>query len=326
MQYHASSLSELDYVDTVTIIGYEGEQILSKLKKNDKIREKRIKPINYEWLRSKSALIHGIVKGLSLLVAIFFILLDSLPYDIILIQNPPCLPVIISAYIINICKFAYKSVIILDWHNLGFTMFDSYKPCVDQQVVSTSTELPIESTQTSSIIKLAKFIELFLAPKICEYHLCVSASMERYLISRCNIKRTIVLYDRPFHLNRLVDTESIAESFKPSNRKANFEIIEDPPTNDNLFEPNHRLNAGNLEYHHNIMNYEKMSCKDCHELLKKLQFSDLMLDIVDGYDFSSASNTKLLTAKGIIHETTAKTICYEIISDTQTSFKSGKYC
>jgi hypothetical protein len=48
-------------------------------------------------------------------------LMVTLPhYDIVLIQNPPCLPVVLVAYIIS---FYNGSRIIIDWHNLGFSMF-----------------------------------------------------------------------------------------------------------------------------------------------------------------------------------------------------------
>lgn len=41
MQYHAESLARLEGVDTVTLIGYEGESLHSSILKNTKIKEKR---------------------------------------------------------------------------------------------------------------------------------------------------------------------------------------------------------------------------------------------------------------------------------------------
>jgi len=41
MQYHAMSLSLMDHVKEVTLIGYEGEGLISELINNDKIKEKR---------------------------------------------------------------------------------------------------------------------------------------------------------------------------------------------------------------------------------------------------------------------------------------------
>ena len=50
----------------------------------------------------------------------------------ILIQNPPCVPVVLVAYLLSLCN---GSRICIDWHNLGFSMF-----LTDQSTVRAAIE------------------------------------------------------------------------------------------------------------------------------------------------------------------------------------------
>lgn len=60
------------------------------------------------------------LKGLVLMMSLLYIMATLPTYEIVLIQNPPCIPAVIVAYILSIFN---GSKIIIDWHNLGFSMF-----------------------------------------------------------------------------------------------------------------------------------------------------------------------------------------------------------
>lgn len=51
---------------------------------------------------------------------LLFLLCTVPPYQLVLIQNPPCIPAVVVAWLMSKCN---GSRIIVDWHNLGFSMF-----------------------------------------------------------------------------------------------------------------------------------------------------------------------------------------------------------
>ena len=116
-------------------------------------------------------------------------ILLSLPfYDLIVIQNPPCLPVIIASIFIDLIrKFTNlftainkRTKILIDWHNLGFKMFEE------------------KNRSNSLIVMFSKLLEY----KLCSYashHICVSNAFRLYLEENFNIN-PIVLYDRPANI------------------------------------------------------------------------------------------------------------------------------
>jgi beta-1,4-mannosyltransferase len=121
----------------------------------------------------------------------------KLPVDCIVVQNPPSIPLLLLTYIYCMTNYRRTSIngkkeysrpaFIIDWHNLGFSMFE------------TSPNHPIK--------KIAKYYERKLGP-LSDGNLCVTSSMKEYLISTFHIQndRINVLYDRPpefFHLTPL---------------------------------------------------------------------------------------------------------------------------
>ena len=61
------------------------------------------------------------VKGVGLLIQLFVCLASLQRYDVVIIQNPPCLPALVAAVIMSLLN---GSIIVIDWHNLGFAMFE----------------------------------------------------------------------------------------------------------------------------------------------------------------------------------------------------------
>lgn len=103
-----------------------------------------------------------------------------------------------AAAFLNITLIAQPhNKIILDWHNLGYSMFSSYKPSSTSSADETVNILPIEPAQQSLLVRLARFAEIYLTQMIVQYQICVSKSMKKYLELKCHANDVIVLYDRP---------------------------------------------------------------------------------------------------------------------------------
>jgi beta-1,4-mannosyltransferase len=115
-----------------------------------------------------------VLKGVGLLVKIFVTLLTLPTYSVIIIQNPPCLPALIAAYMMSIFN---GSTIIIDWHNLGYAMFA-------QRLGSDHL-----------LVKLARYLEKVIC-RLAHKHICVSEAMKDWLAEHFSVK-AVVLYDRP---------------------------------------------------------------------------------------------------------------------------------
>lgn len=98
-------------------------------------------------------------------------------YNIIIIQNPPCLPALLAARIIAVFN---GSIVVIDWHNLGYAMFE-------QRLGSKHL-----------LVRLAFTLEKF-ACRLAHKHICVSSAMKDWLAEHFTIQAT-VLYDRPAKL------------------------------------------------------------------------------------------------------------------------------
>ena len=110
-------------------------------------------------------------KGFGLLVSLIMALSSIRSYHVILIQNPPCLPAVVAAYLLSMFN---GSVIIVDWHNFGFTMFKERLGGPNHMLVQLVSVL--EKTVTL----------------LADAHICISKVMRRFTscelrtkISRC---------------------------------------------------------------------------------------------------------------------------------------------
>ena len=124
MQYHARSLAS--HGVQVTLVGYTGERCISTVEDSPRVvfrrfdpplsgkRGKRIKRVAY--------LLFAFAKALALLVRLLYELVVRAPRpDAILVQNPPSMPGLGCVYVACLLR---RCPMVLDWHNLGFTMFD----------------------------------------------------------------------------------------------------------------------------------------------------------------------------------------------------------
>jgi beta-1,4-mannosyltransferase len=77
-------------------------------------------------------------------------------YDYILVQNPPCVPILFVLYMLKVLGLN-KSEIIIDWHNYGYSILR----------VNHVNKL---------LVALGKVYEMFFA-RCGDHHLCVSRAM-----------------------------------------------------------------------------------------------------------------------------------------------------
>lgn len=132
----------------------------------------------------------------------------SLPVDVILVQNPPSVPTLLLAYLYCIWQSwisNHRPRFVIDWHNLGYTMFDS----------PNEQTPPLRRIFQTWIRALAKRYERFMAP-LADAHLCVTQAMELWLGENFNVhgQHVRVLYDKPPLLFRPTNVEEQHELCK----------------------------------------------------------------------------------------------------------------
>jgi beta-1,4-mannosyltransferase len=142
------------------------------------IVEKRIIIPDLGPLRRLS-LLHAIVKGLYILFSIMWTLVRLPSYEMVLIQNPPALPALVATLLVEAFSLFYRTPahIVIDWHNLGFTMFEE------------------KEGKRATVAKLSKALERYFTSWAHE-HFCVSKAMQDWLKEEFAVG-ACVLYDRP---------------------------------------------------------------------------------------------------------------------------------
>ncbi|GMH58275.1 hypothetical protein TrST_g9596 [Triparma strigata] len=111
MLYHSLSLLNLSH--NVTILGYVGTPLIDGLLG---VNDVRVEPVYLGWCRFKP-FYYG-VRLVSLLYQ-FGKEIMKLEGDVVIVQNPPSFP---TLFLGVLCKMRGWEVLI-DWHNLGYTMF-----------------------------------------------------------------------------------------------------------------------------------------------------------------------------------------------------------
>jgi len=204
MQYHALSLLEAGH--TVTLIGYDGCELITDLKAFCSVGcgSKRLHVIRFHTPTAKFlqalAPVYLLWRLLSLSLCLMFILFLAVPtkpkrVDRVILQNPPAMPLLLCAYIYcRVTGFFYRHrpCLIIDWHNLGYSMLAS-----------------------RSLQRLARKYEEIMAP-LADGHLTVTAAMKDFLVKEMNVPvtsaTTRVLHDCPpqmFHPLSLKEQHAI---------------------------------------------------------------------------------------------------------------------
>ena len=208
MQYHALSLLQLGDHVTVSLVGYTGEALIEELQAYaaHSSLQQRLHVVRFhvpapEALR-RLRLFYFVWRVVSMSLWLLWALLVRVPSqpDItcILLQNPPALPLLAIALGVSRIKGLTQQKqkrprVVIDWHNLGFTMLDN-----------------------STLRKWAKAYEFYFAP-FADGHLTVTKAMKEYLIQQYVIIETPsnstsnsnvrVLYDCPPAMFQPLDAE-----------------------------------------------------------------------------------------------------------------------
>lgn len=184
MQYHALSLLEHKY--RVTLVGYAGEDLIPQLslsKWGAHLRVIRMNTPRFENIHIKP--VRLMLRMLALIIALFDALFRksaAVPVHVVLAQNPPSIPLLFMCWLFVNSRISFSNpfcnkrpAFIIDWHNLGFSMFD----------------LP----DSHPITIIARSYEKAMA-SLSDANFCVSSAMEKWLYVNFNISCK-VLRDRP---------------------------------------------------------------------------------------------------------------------------------
>ncbi|NXM30594.1 ALG1 mannosyltransferase, partial [Oxyruncus cristatus] len=125
-------------------------------------------------LRVGPKLFQYVVKVLVQSVQLLYTLLRIDQPSYILLQNPPGLPSIAVAWVAGLF---WRSKLIIDWHNYGYTI------------------MSLSHGRNHPLVQIAKWYEKLFG-RLSDYNLCVTDAMKEDLWMNCNIK-AVTLYDRP---------------------------------------------------------------------------------------------------------------------------------
>lgn len=176
MCYHAKSFSKLDYY--VNLCGYLEEQPPFDIIDDINID---IYPITVTKNTSNLPFVLFAAKKMAVqFFQLLKLLLDFRGTDYILIQNPPSIPIllIVLAYI---KVFSRKTKLIIDWHNLNYTILN----------------LKFQNLK-HPLVRILKIYERVLG-QFADFNITVTRQMKEFLIKEFsfNKKKIITLHDRP---------------------------------------------------------------------------------------------------------------------------------
>ncbi|EFJ33796.1 hypothetical protein SELMODRAFT_82712 [Selaginella moellendorffii] len=174
MQYHALSLSsQLFFVlfDLITMIGAQPHRAVLE---DPKISLYLMSVPSFQRLPRLFYLLALPFKILLQLLHLLWLLLVKVPSsDVVLVQNPPSVPVL--AVVKWTCVIR-KSSFVIDWHNFGYTLFG------------------LRLNPSHILVKLYFWFEKRYG-KMADGHLCVTKAMQHELAENWGIRATVV-YDR----------------------------------------------------------------------------------------------------------------------------------
>jgi beta-1,4-mannosyltransferase len=176
MQYHAHALS-VSGVD-VDFIGYAGAPLPKFLTDDPRITPRHIPEARLRFRTGQSSLLYALaafVDGLRLSLSLLAALFKTPKFDLLLVQNPPALPTLHIAWIAARLRGAR---LVVDWHNLGYTM------------------LALRLGRRHVAVRLGRWLER-MAGRAAHAHLCVSRGFAKFLTERFKLSNVRVLYDRP---------------------------------------------------------------------------------------------------------------------------------
>ncbi|KAF1666227.1 Chitobiosyldiphosphodolichol beta-mannosyltransferase, partial [Aptenodytes patagonicus] len=170
MQYHALSLAR--HGRGVALLGYLRDRPHGDVLRSGNIR---LVPVaDLRGLRVGPKLLQYVIKVIVQAIQLLYTMLKIDQPSYILLQNPPGLPSIAVAWVA--CLF-WRSKLIIDWHNYGYTV------------------MSLSHGRNHPLVQIAKWYEKLFG-RLSDYNLCVTNAMKEDLWVNCNIK-AVTLYDKP---------------------------------------------------------------------------------------------------------------------------------
>lgn len=187
MCYHARSFSKLEYF--VNLCGY-----LETQPPEDIIDDVNIEISPIQVIRNTHSLpfvIFAAQKVIIQFIQLMKLLLLFRGSDFIMIQNPPSVPILIIV-ILFIKIFSRNSKLVIDWHNLNYTILN----------------MRFRNLQ-HPLVRGVKLYEKYLG-RFADLNLTVTKKMKVFLAEEFGIKKSkiIVLYDRPAYQFHPIDKDT----------------------------------------------------------------------------------------------------------------------
>lgn len=185
MQYHALSIAKRGY--HVDLIGYLESSPHSEIltAQNIHLHSLAASPAFLKTQRTVLFLLYGPLKVVlqifTLVVALGW---KTQPSRWILVQTPPSIPTLYTAYVICILR---GSKLIIDWHNFGYSI------------------LALKIGKTHPLVRISYVYEWVFA-RCASEHFCVTEAMARILRQKYAIRAPIMtLHDRPAAVFQVID-------------------------------------------------------------------------------------------------------------------------
>ncbi|KAG5353854.1 hypothetical protein C0989_001106 [Termitomyces sp. Mn162] len=198
MMYHAQSFAENDFLTHV--IGYGGSKPIPSLQRQSKVQTHHLTDPPKFLGSLLPFILYGPIKVFHQIYTLLFVLLVRIaqPPEFILVQNPPTIPTLAVIWLVE--KIT-GSKIIIDWHNLGYSI------------------LALRLGNEHPFVRIATWFEATFG-KNAYAHLFVTNAMRHYLVQKWDLRgHKLVLHDRPPHRFRRSSSQEIHELFvrlKPS--------------------------------------------------------------------------------------------------------------
>ncbi|KAG6902990.1 hypothetical protein C0995_008563 [Termitomyces sp. Mi166 len=198
MMYHAQSFAENGFL--TYIIGYGGSKLIPSLERQSKVQIRHLSDPPKFLGSVLPFILYGPIKVLHQVYSLLFVLLVQIAQapEFILVQNPPTIP---TLPIIWLVEKITGSKVIIDWHNLGYSI------------------LALRLGNGHPFVKIAAWFEARFG-RTAYVHLFVTNAMRDYLVQKWNLQgHKLVLHDRPPHRFHRSSSQEIHELFvrlKPS--------------------------------------------------------------------------------------------------------------
>ncbi|TRM62853.1 glycosyl transferases group 1-domain-containing protein [Schizophyllum amplum] len=175
MMYHAQSFAECEFVTDV--IGYKGSRVIPSLERLPKVQ------LHYlaeppTWLSRLPFVIAAPFKIFHQVLTILVVLIvdiEAAP-EFLLVQNPPSIPTLAIVWIVSRIR---GSKVIIDWHNLGYSI------------------LALKLGENHIYVRISTWFERYFG-RSAYAHLFVTQAMRDHLVSKWDLQgHKIVLHDRP---------------------------------------------------------------------------------------------------------------------------------